>query len=133
MRIVADGQELFCDYGLAFVGNISRYAVGLRICRDATFNDGLLDLVVFGCQEQARLVLHAAWTLLRLHPLKGNVIYRQFKHLHIETDEPVPSQIDGDPGCDTPLEISVSPKRVKLLIPPERQPGLWPWKGAIQP
>ena len=131
MRITVEGQEIFDDYGLAFVGNISRYAVGLRICRDALYDDGLLDLVVFSCRQQTALLLHAAWTLLRRHPLKGNVVYRRFRHARIETESPVVSQVDGDIGPDTPLDISVSPKRIKLIVPaPQRPWGLWPWKGG---
>ncbi len=132
MRIVADGEETFDGQGLVFIGNISRYAVGLRICRDARFDDGLLDLVVFNCREQTGLMLHAMWTLLRMHPLKGNVIYRRVKKVHIETDEPVPSQVDGDLGPSTPLDICVVPEKVKLLIPPpHRGRWPWPWKGYI--
>ncbi len=131
MRIIADGQEIFNDYGLAFVGNISRYAVGLRICRDAEFDDGLLDLVVFSCREQTGLLLHAAWTLLRMHPLKGNVVYRRVRHARIETDGPAASQVDGDVGPNTPLDISLAPGRIKMIIPPQRDPWyVWPWKGA---
>ncbi len=130
MKITADGKEVFDDFGMAFVGNISRYAVGLRICRDAVYDDGLLDLVVFSCHRQHALVFHAAWTLLRLHPLKGNVIYRPFRNLRIETDRPVPSQVDGDVGPNTPLDIDVAPERVKLLVPESRNGwGFWPWKG----
>lgn len=130
LRVVADGVEVFNDFGLAFVGNISRYAVGLRICRDALFDDGMLDLVIFGCREQSNLLLHAAYTLLRLHPLKGDVVYRRFKHVRFETDRPVPSEVDGDVGPNTPLDITVGPLQVKLLIPPQRPPWtLWPWKG----
>ena len=130
MRIIADGEEIFDDYGLAFVGNISRYAVGLRICRDALYDDGLLDLVVFSCRQQTALMLHAAWTLLRLHPLKGNVLYRRVRNVRIETDRPVPSQMDGDVGPDTPVDISISPDRIRLLIPPRRTGwAFWPWRG----
>jgi diacylglycerol kinase (ATP) len=130
LRIEADGQEIFDDFGLAFVGNISRYAVGLRICRDARFDDGLLDLVVFSCQEPGSLLLHAAWTLLRMHPLKGNVLYRRVRAVRIEADRPVPSQVDGDQGPAPPLDISMGPTRIKLLVPP-RPLGwkIWPWKG----
>ncbi len=132
LHIIADGEEVFDDFGMAFVGNISRYAVGLRICRDADYNDGLLDLVVFSCQEQTALVLHAAWALLRRHPLKGNVIYRQFRHVRIETDRPTVSQADGDVGPDCPLDISVHPGKLRLLIPPPRVTyGLWPWRGEL--
>ena len=86
MRITVEQEAVFDDFGLAFVGNISRYAVGLRICRDARYDDGLLDLVVFSCREQTALMLHAAWTLLRLHPLRGDVIYRRVRSARIETD-----------------------------------------------
>jgi diacylglycerol kinase family enzyme len=130
LRVLADGEEVFNDFGLAFVGNISRYAVGLRICREARYDDGLLDLVVFSCQEQTALLLHAAWTLLRLHPLKGNALYRQFRQARIETDRPVPSQTDGDIGPNTPLEIHVHPGRIRLLVPPQPPAfGFWPWHG----
>jgi len=132
MRVVADGQEVFNEYGLAFVGNISRYAVGLRICRDARYDDGLLDLVVFSCHEQTALVLHAGWTLLRRHPLKGNVIYRRFRRARIETDQPVPSQNDGDVGPNTPLDISLHPGKLRLLVPPPRPwYAPWPWRGEM--
>ncbi len=127
LRVIVDGQEVFDDLGLAFIGNISRYAVGLRICRDARFDDGLLDLVVFGCRHQPRLLLHAAWTLLRLHPLKGEVVYRQFKQLRIESDEPVPSQQDGDVGPDLPIDVQVLPGQLRLFVPPPRK-TVWPWK-----
>jgi diacylglycerol kinase (ATP) len=131
MRVVADGKEICNDYAMAFVGNISRYAVGLRICRDAHFDDGLLDLVVFPCREQTGLLLHAAWTLLRRHPLRGDVIYRQVKHVQFFTDPPTPSQVDGAPGPPTPLDISVTPARLKLLVPFHR-PGLgfWPFGNS---
>ena len=129
LRIIADGEAIFDEPGLAFIGNISRYAVGLRICRDALYDDGLFDLVVFRCTARPRLVWHAGWTLLRMHPLKGDVVYRQFRTLRVESQGAVPSQVDGDPGPDTPLDIEVLPQRIKLLVPGERKPAFWPWKG----
>ena len=120
LHIIADGEELYHDSGMAFVGNISRYSVGLRICRDAVFDDGLLDLVVFSANEPTSLLLHAAWTLLRIHPLKGNVMYRRVRHVRIESEGPVPSQVDGDLGPVTPLDVSLAPKRLTLLVPPQR-------------
>jgi YegS/Rv2252/BmrU family lipid kinase len=129
LQIVADGERIFDDFGLAFVGNISRYAVGLRICRDARYDDGLLDLVVFSCREQTALMLHAAWTLLRRHPLKGDVLYRRVRRVRIETDRPVPSEVDGDLGPFAPLDIAVAPHGIKLIVPPVPTGwGLWPWR-----
>ena len=132
MRIVADGEEIFDDFGLAFIGNISNYAVGLRICSNARFDDGLLDLVVFRCRERTGLMLHAAWTLLRRHPLKGDVLYSHSKKITIETDRPVACQVDGDLGPSTPIEACITGQRIKLLIPQRRIAwGPWTWKGNL--
>lgn len=131
LRIIVDGEEIYHGRGLAFVGNISRYAVGLRICRDAKLEDGLLDLVVFPCKEQTSLILHATWTLLRLHPLKGGVLYRRAKNIRIESDHPVPCQVDGDVGPNTPLDISIAKGRLNLiapLIPHGLKISWWPWE-----
>ena len=117
MKIVADGEEVFEGIGLAFVGNISRYATGLRICRDAHFNDGVLDLVVFPCHQKHSLVFHAVRTILRSHPGRAGVIYRHFRHLTVATEAPVPCQVDGDVGPCTPLEISVDPGQIELIVP----------------
>jgi len=131
MRITADGEEIFDDFGLAFVGNISRYAVGLKICRDARFDDGLFDLVVFSCRRRHALLLHAARTLVQRHLPNGGVVHRRFRNLRIESDRTVSSQIDGDVGPDTPLDISVATARIRLIMPARkpdtRQPR--PWKG----
>ena len=123
LRAFADGKEVFAGRGMAFVGNISRYSSGLRICRDARFDDGLLDLVVFRCRRQDHLLLHAAWTLLRRHPLKGDVVYRSARKIRIETDQSLPCQVDGDVGPETPLDIFVEPNKIRILAPPQRGRG----------
>ncbi len=117
MRVVADGEEIYDERGMAFVGNIARYATGLRICRDAQFDDGQFDLVIFSCKGRMGLVCHAARTVLNMHSKHSSVLYRRFRHLRIETDGPVPCQVDGDVGPDTPAEISVSPEKIHLIIP----------------
>jgi len=132
MRIITDGEMIFDDFGLAFIGNISQYAVGLRICSNARFDDGLLDLVVFRCRERTGLMLHAAWTLLRRHPLKGDVLYSHAKRIIIETDRPVACQVDGDMGPSTPIEAYIAESRARLLIPQPRATwSPWIWKGSV--
>lgn len=135
LRVTSGDEMIFDDLGLAFVGNISRYAVGLRICRDARFDDGMLDLVIFRCREQAKLMLHAGWTLLRRHPLKGDVLYRRVKDIRIESDRPTASEVDGDPGPELPLNIAMADGRVRLIIPRTQHLSVfgWPWKGISLP
>ncbi len=134
LHVTSDGEQVFDGRGLVFVGNISRYATGLKICNQARFDDGLLDLVVFPCRQQTGLMFHAACTLLRTHPRRGEVIYRNARRIQVDTDQPQTCELDGDVGPVTPLEISLAPQRITLLLPASRYNRwsfpLWPWKGT---
>ncbi len=123
MHIELDGETVFDDRGLAFVGNISRYAMGLKICRDADFSDRMLDMVIYPCHEQSMLVLHSALTLVGLHVGASNVLYRRFRQARIESKSSLPTQVDGDPGPSAPLEIEVLDEQVKLIVPVRKDPS----------
>jgi diacylglycerol kinase (ATP) len=117
MRIEADGEEIFRGQGLAFVGNISRYSCGLRICLDAHSDDGLLDLVIFPCTHQVSLVLHSARTLLKRQHGRNPIIYRQGKRFRIVTQPEANCEIDGDVGPVSPLEVRLADYKHYLLAP----------------
>jgi diacylglycerol kinase family enzyme len=119
VRVIADGEEVCNESALAFVGNIPRYAIGLQILRDAKWDDGLLDLCIFRCNHQARLMEHALWTLLNWHVEHDLVSYHQVKRVRIESETALPVQSDGDPAGTLPAEIEIRPGAIKLMVPPE--------------
>lgn len=125
MRVEADGKEIFNDRGLVFVGNISRYAIGLSILKNADYGDGLLDVCIFGCTHQARLLWHAAKTVLKRHTPGNNVVYTQAKSIRVEPvgEQAIYAQIDGDPGPDLPAEIHIIPEAIHVLVPPGAKPA----------
>ena len=118
IRVTAD-DELICDGpALVFVGNMARYAAGLRILRDACFDDGLLDLCVYPCRRQLRLMLHSANTMLKIHPERRSVTYRHCRNIEISSSDPsVRMQVDGDPAGHLPAKIKVCPGALSLLLP----------------
>lgn len=118
LKIMADGEDIFHGWGIAFVGNTCRYSMNLRICRDAEPDDDMLDLVVFQCNARHSLLKHAFWTVLRKHPEHRSVIYKKVKHVKIESeDESQICEIDGDLGPALPLDISISPHKLKMIVP----------------
>lgn len=124
LKVVVDGQEIFHDRGLAFVGNTSRYAVGVQILHYADFSDGLLDVCVYRCSNKPVLIKHSLMTILKIHADKEGVVYRQGKCVEISSPtDCVKSQIDGDPGPELPLKIEIVPQAVKVLIPPNAKPA----------
>lgn len=119
-----DGERVHDGPGMVFVGNISRYAMGLHILRRADFGDGLLDVCIYKTASQIHLIKHAVLTLLKTHADAKDVIYRQGKTVKITgATSVVNSEIDGDPGPTLPVEIKLIPQAVKVLVPPNAKPA----------
>ncbi|MHC5101005.1 MAG: diacylglycerol/lipid kinase family protein [Planctomycetota bacterium] len=124
IKVVVDGKEIFDDRGLVFVGNTSRYAIGLNICKTADFGDGLLDVCIFRCHDQAHLIKHSLDVVLKRHLKSKNSIYTQGESIQVTSaDDTVFCQIDGDPGPKLPANIKVIPQAIRVLVPPGAKPA----------
>lgn len=124
MRVEVDGQEIFHGPGLVFVGNISRYAVGLQILHYADFSDGLLDVCIYKCASKIHLVKHSLMTVLKHHANRRDVIYRQGKSITVSSDSAgIKTEIDGDPGPALPVRINVIKHAVNCIVPEGAKPA----------
>jgi len=124
IKVEIDGDGVFEGLGMVFVGNISRYAVGLQILHNARFGDGVLDVCIYKCASRLCLLKVSALTALKQHADTDDVIYRQGKKIHITSDQAgLRTEIDGDPGPDLPLEIHVIPEAVKVIMPAGAKPA----------
>jgi diacylglycerol kinase (ATP) len=124
MRIEADENEIFQGPCMAFVGNLSRYAIGLQILSLANYGDGLLDVCVYRCDSKPHLVKHSLMTVFKRHAVGPDVVYRQAKHVRITSiDDDVATEIDGDPGPGLPLDISIIPRAVRIIVPRGAKPA----------
>jgi YegS/Rv2252/BmrU family lipid kinase len=124
MRVEVDGEEIFDGRGLVFVGNISRYAIGLQILHHADFGDGLLDVCIYKCASRVRLLKHSMMTVLKQHADSNDVIYRQGKNITVSSNSAdVETEIDGDPGPTLPIEIKVIPQAVNVMVPEGAKPA----------
>jgi diacylglycerol kinase (ATP) len=117
MTVEVDGERIFDGRGLVFVGNISRYALGLNILKNANFSDGLLDVCIYKCTGQMHLVKHSLITVMRQHQRLRDVIYRQGRFITVSSGNPdLPTEVDGDPGPAMPVQITVVPNAVRLMV-----------------
>lgn len=124
MKVEVDGEEVFDGRGLVFVGNISRYAMGLQILHDADFGDGLLDVCIYKCTSQVRLLKHSLMTVLKQHTYGTNVIYRQGKNISVSSEAAdIATEVDGDPGPPLPVQIEIIPQAVNCLVPEGAKPA----------
>ena len=123
IRVEVDGEEIYDGRGMVFVGNISRYAIGLQILSQADYSDGLLDVCVYKCSNQYELVKHAVMTTFKRHTRSGSVIYKQGSCIKVSSPVSVATEIDGDPGPNLPLEINVIKQAVRVIVPPGAKPA----------
>jgi len=124
MKVEVDGEQIFDGRGLVFVGNISRYAIGLNILEKAAYDDGLLDVCIYKCASRTHLVKHSAVTMFKRHARCRDVVYRQGKEITVTSDNPdLSTEIDGDPGPAVPVKINVIPKAVRLMVPEGAKPA----------
>ncbi len=124
MKVKIDGEEIFDGRGLVFVGNISRYAVGLQILHYADFGDGLLDVCIYKCASRLHLIKHSAMTVLKHHANCSDVFYRQGKEIAVSSQtSDIETEIDGDPGPALPVHINVIPQAVNCLVPEGAKPA----------
>jgi diacylglycerol kinase (ATP) len=118
VSVTADGQTLFEGQGLVFVGNISHYGMGLRILRDARDHDGLLDVCIYPCRWQGRLLVHSFFTAIKRHVERPDVIYRRARRVTIQSPVPLALEADGDCAGALPAELTVLPARARFCVPP---------------
>jgi len=100
-----------------FCFNLPCYGGGLQIVRRCHGDDGLLDVCTFDDGGLWRGLQLAAAVKLGCQGRLAH--WRQFgaRRVRLESDQPVPYQLDGDPGGHLPLELEILPGRLCLLIP----------------
>jgi diacylglycerol kinase (ATP) len=122
ITVEVENETVFSDRGIVIFGNISRYALGLPILQLANYGDGLLDVCIYRCSNKPILLLNSLLTVLKSHRKSKNVIYKQCKRIKIYSDSPLKTELDGDPGPQLPLEVTIIPQAVKILVPPQGRP-----------
>ncbi len=122
VSVEVEDKLIFSDRGIVIFGNISRYALGLPILQSANFGDGLLDVCIYKCSGKFSLLYHSFMTTLKSHRRSKNVIYKQCKKIKIYSESPMSTELDGDPGPQLPLEVTIIPQAVKILVPSQAKP-----------
>ncbi len=100
------------------VGNGRFHGGGMQACPTAIPTDGVFEVTVIHC-------MHLLEVLRSFPVLYSDNIYRHPKVQHLrasrllaEADEPVRIEIDGEPLGTLPLEITVLPQALSVLVPP---------------
>ena len=116
-RMYLDDDQTPLTGRLAIMMNLPVYALGLPVARSARGDDGLLDVRIFqrhSAFQMMRFFYMVAWGR---HENLSDVICVKARRIRVESNQPVPVQVDGDPAGSTPVEIGIVPAAVELLAP----------------
>ncbi|HWY70168.1 MAG TPA: diacylglycerol kinase family protein [Terriglobales bacterium] len=115
LRICADGREIAQQSCLLSFANTPSFGGGLRIAPNANLNDGTLDCVLVRQMGRLKLIPSAIALLRTRHLELKQVNSFRAERLRIETDPPTWVYADGEPVCQTPIDVSVIPHALRLL------------------
>ncbi|MDO5533527.1 MAG: diacylglycerol kinase family protein [Propionibacteriaceae bacterium] len=102
---------------LALIANVGSVQGQIALAPDALPDDGLVDLVLASPARPADWGVMATRVLTRIGDHPG-IERTQARRLVIETDEPVPFQIDGDTiGTCRRLDVDIRPGAVLVMVP----------------
>lgn len=111
---------------LILASNIQQYAGQLHVAPQARLDDGLLDVFVFKGLGFPYALRHLFTMLNRRWLQDPRIVHRQARYVKIQTDRPIPMQVDGDPvGSTTPVTLQVIPRALQVLVPPTAPPELF--------
>jgi diacylglycerol kinase (ATP) len=117
MRLYLDDAPVPLTATLALLVNVPVYAMGLRIAPSALDNDGLVDLRLFDPRSAFQMLRVVYNVTSGRHERRADVQSARAARVRIESDVPVPVQVDGDPAGWTPAEVRVLPAALEVFVP----------------
>ena len=117
LQVEVDGTPIGGDVTEVIVANVRNFGNVFEAASHAVPDDGLFDIVTLEGRSRWRWFTYLCGALVRqVHRLPGVRTVRG-RHVRVTADEPVPVQYDGDPRGHTPLEITIEPGAVPVIVP----------------
>jgi YegS/Rv2252/BmrU family lipid kinase len=125
VQVTIDGCEVKRRAILIVASNAQLYAGIVRLAVQARLDDGLLDVLIFKGQGFSATLRHLFSVLTNRHLRDPQVEYYQARRVKISSTKPLSVHADDEPFTTTPVEISVVPRALRVVVPQSLPPGLF--------
>lgn len=117
----AAGNTLYSERAmLTCFANTPRYGHGLRIAPDANMSDGLLDLCFVRRLGKLKLLALFSIVYWGRHTKLPYVSMNRGERFVLQTQRPTALFADGEYVCETPVDIAIRPRALRVIVPWER-------------
>jgi diacylglycerol kinase (ATP) len=104
---------------LIAVGNIHRYGGGVKIVPRADVADRLLDVCIVGKISKLKVFFCLPMIYFGSHIRLKEVDYFRARSIQVESEIPLDLYADGELVCKTPVEMSLAPGSLRVIVPAE--------------
>ncbi len=115
-EIELDGEVWTTQAMLVAVGNGPAYGGGMLITPDASYDDGLLDVLVVGPMSVPRLLTVFPKVFSGRHVTHPSVTIRRARHVRLATPGIV-AYADGERFGPMPVDVELVPGALEVLVP----------------
>ena len=121
MSVVWDDGDYSGRAYVVVAGNAERSAGGgMRLSPGARTDDGELNVSVIPAQTRLKMALRMFPKISSGdHVKEPGVLYFPVREITVESDPPVPLEVDGDLFGTTPVKLHVCPGALRIRTPPE--------------
>jgi diacylglycerol kinase (ATP) len=117
VELEIDGQvHIFDTVWLVAVGNMPYYGGGMKICPEARYNDGRLDVCVVHNISLTKLLMLFISVFWGGHVKVQGVSQFTCRNITVNTNRPVAIHADGEYKGTTPVSIEINPLSVPIKV-----------------
>ena len=117
ISVSTDGQKVSGPAMFAAFANAPSYGSGMRIAPRADLTDGKLDICFVRQVGKARLLRLFPTVFSGKHLGIKEVEYWQAERVQVESEIPLEVYADGEFICQTPIEVAVAPRAIRVILP----------------
>jgi YegS/Rv2252/BmrU family lipid kinase len=128
--VTVDDRTLEGDYLLLNISNCRMFAGGeLRLNHAGVLDDGQFEVWLFRGRDWPTVLSYIMDISRAQHLQHRNVTRLRGQKITVQTARPVDYHLDGEPAGQTPLNTTLVPAALRLLVPDTAPPGLFSRPG----
>jgi YegS/Rv2252/BmrU family lipid kinase len=117
VTITVGGEQRRAPMHDVIVANGSTFGGGMRICPEASAEDGLFDVLVIGDITKLDLLRTMPKIYRGTHLPHPKAELLRGTTVVVEADEPIPVELDGEQPGTTPVRFELVPGALRLRVP----------------
>jgi diacylglycerol kinase (ATP) len=117
VTVAVDGDERAGRMHDVVIANGPYFGGGMKICPDASAEDGLFDVLLIGDLTKRDLMVTLPKTYRGRHLPHPKAELLRGSSVKVETPEPLPIELDGEQPGTTPVTFEVVPRALRVRVP----------------